>query len=70
MNGIFVHRGIPSATELESLNRQTHQWECDAAKGLTGWICADCGVSFPEGMPTQCLHGDQRCTDIMSSFDR
>jgi hypothetical protein len=42
-----------------------HGWTDKAARGLCGWICADCCLSFPEGMPDACEHGDKRCTEII-----
>lgn len=29
------------------------------------WVCADCGITFCEGMPDECIYGDPRCTAIL-----
>lgn len=51
--------------QLESLDQRTREWEMKAARGECSWICADCCVTFPEGMPNACTHGHQSCTDII-----
>lgn len=50
---------------IEHLNKATRAWELSAARGDCGWICADCGCSFPEGMPDACIHEQQSCTDLI-----
>lgn len=51
--------------DLSELNKITTEWNMKAAKGECSWICADCSCSFPEGMPDQCLHGHEKCTQLI-----
>jgi len=50
---------------ISDLNKSTLEWEMAAARGECGWICADCSCSFPEGMPDECIHGHESCTNII-----
>lgn len=50
---------------IDQMNRATRAWTDSAARGECGWICADCCCSDPKGMPDQCFHGDERCTQII-----
>lgn len=43
----------------------TNAWTAQAARGECGWICSDCCMGFPDGMPDTCPHGDERCTRII-----
>lgn len=47
------------------MDKQTQEWTMQAARGECSWICADCCVSFPTGMPDECAHGHISCTDII-----
>ena len=47
------------------LDNLTNEWTLRAARGECGWICSDCCMSFPDGMPDECAHGVQSCTDII-----
>ena len=43
---------------LPSNNRDSMlEWTRKAARGECGWICADCCMSDPRGMPDQCMAG-------------
>lgn len=57
------------ATELDAhiseMDKATRAWTDRAARGECGWVCSDCCYSFKEGMPDQCEHGNQWCTDII-----
>jgi hypothetical protein len=64
MKGIFVAVNNAANTLVE-MNKTTREWEMKAARGECGWICADCSCSFPLGMPDECQHGQQYCTDII-----
>lgn len=50
---------------IEGMNASMRQWTDQSARGECGWICADCCCSDPKGMPDECFHGHQRCTDII-----
>ena len=50
---------------IEKMNQETRDWTAQAARGECGWICADCCCSDPKGMPDECFHGHQRCTEII-----
>jgi hypothetical protein len=51
---------------IDEMNRKTRDWTMRAARGECGWVCADCSYSFPDRMPDQCAHGDERCTKIIA----
>lgn len=63
---------VTATTDLEEtlteMDRVTNQWEEKAAKGEGGWICADCCSGCSAGMPNECVHGVQWCTDIIKAF--
>ena len=67
MTGIFIaDMNSPGFSKtLEALNKATNEWTERAARGMCGWICSDCCINFPEGMPDTCPHGLQGCTDII-----
>ena len=50
---------------FEQMSEKTRAWTARAARGECGWICADCCCTFPDGMPDQCEHWHQGCTDII-----
>lgn len=49
---------------LSSMNEEMRAWTRRAARMECGWICADCCGSDTRGMPDECFHGQQWCTDI------
>lgn len=62
--GIFIcHQD-----SIDDLNKTTREWEVRASKGECAWICSDCCVTFPDGMPKKCEHGHEGCTKIIESF--
>lgn len=62
---VVISKGMPDENFMSALNKTTRDWEMRAARGECGWICADCCSSAPDGMPDECLHGLQWCTDII-----
>ena len=62
--GVFVAEK-DDKDALDEANKAMREWTAQAARGETGWICCDCGASFPDGMPDACPHGDSRCTEII-----
>ncbi|MFV3289161.1 hypothetical protein ACNFBR_10510 [Pseudomonas sp. NY11955] len=50
---------------ITALDQATRDWTDRAARGECPWVCADCCYTFNEGMPDQCCHGLQACTDII-----
>lgn len=56
---------ITNDDNLEAINNSTCEWTMRCARGEEYWICADCGVGCPDGMPDECVYGDKRCTDII-----
>ena len=50
---------------IDALNKITNEWTDKAARGECQWVCSDCCGSFPDGMPDECAHGHQGCTDII-----
>jgi hypothetical protein len=64
--GIFVAPNDGNFDQvLDEMNKATRAWTEQAARGECMWICSDCSCSFPDGMPDECLHGHQSCTDII-----
>ena len=62
---LFVTKTDDIDKTIDELNKATIDWTMKAARGECAWICADCSCSFQEGMPDECIHGHQRCTDII-----
>ncbi|MBD1555282.1 hypothetical protein [Pseudomonas typographi] len=50
---------------INQMDKATRDWTDQAARGECGWVCSDCCYSWPNGMPDQCEHGIQSCTDII-----
>ena len=63
--GIFIAVN-PTDEQISQLDRAMQQWTLKAASMECSWICADCSMTFPEGMPDKCEHGHQGCTDIIT----
>jgi hypothetical protein len=69
MIGIFATQiDEDFAKTLAAMDKATNEWEARAARGECGWICSSCCISFPEGMPDECNHGDAGCTEIIVSW--
>ena len=68
MTGIFIAdmNGPDFSKTLEAMNKVTNEWIMQAARRECAWICPDCCISFPDGMPDACGHDSQRCTDIIA----
>ena len=62
---LFVTKIDDIDKTIDGLNKATIEWTMRAARGECGWICSYCSCSFPNGMPDECIHGQQRCTDII-----
>lgn len=54
-----------NSSAVDLADNLMHDWANRAARGECGWICPDCCCTFPEGMPNECEHGYQTCTDII-----
>lgn len=52
-------------SHLRLMDILTHEFEIRAARGECDWICSDCSQSFSGGMPDECAHGHQECTEII-----
>lgn len=63
--GLFVSLGMPSKETMAAMDKAMQEWTLRAARGECAWICADCCVTFSEGMPDSCMHGHQSCSDII-----
>lgn len=68
--GIFIHQGPNLDAALAEMDKATEAWTMKAARGECSWICADCCMSFAEGMPDACAHGDPGCTSIIERDKR
>lgn len=68
MEGIFITTATGAALEdqISLMDKLTSEWTMRAARGECAWICSDCCMSFPGGMPDACGHDSQRCTDIIA----
>lgn len=55
----------PSPEQIAKLDEGMRAWEMRAARGECSWICADCSMTFRDGMPDKCEHGHQGCTDLI-----
>lgn len=66
MPGIFIAPADESlAATIATMDKITQEWTMQAARGECSWVCADCCMTFPSGMPDACEHGIQGCTDII-----
>lgn len=65
MNTVFVVPINDIDKTLSEMNRITAEWTMRAARGECSWICSDCCVTFPDGMPNECAHGHDGCTRII-----
>jgi len=64
---ITTYEGKSDLAEiLSGMDEVTREWERRAARMECGWICADCCGVFNDGMPNECQHGIQWCTDIIA----
>jgi hypothetical protein len=69
--GIFVGNLTADVEQqFESIDKATTEWTFKGARNECGWICCDCCICFPDGMPDSCAHGHQRCTDIIQRDKR
>jgi hypothetical protein len=68
MAGIFITTATGKALEdqISLMDKLTNEWTMRAARGECAWICSDCCVMFPDGMPEACAHGIQQCTSIIT----
>ena len=68
MEGIFITTATGAALEdqISLMDKLTSEWTMRAARGECAWICSDCCMSFPGGIPDVCGHDSQRCTDIIA----
>ena len=62
---LFVTKIDDIDKTIDGLNKATIEWTIRAASGECGWTCSYCSCNFPAGMPDECIHGQQRCTDII-----
>jgi hypothetical protein len=53
------------AKTIDGMSKAMTVWTFQAARGECSWICSDCCITCPSGMPDECVHGQQRCTDII-----
>ena len=68
MAGIFITTATGKALEdqISLMDKLTNEWTMRAARGECAWICSDCCVTFPDGMPDACAHDIQQCTSIIT----
>ncbi len=62
---VLVYETMSEQEALSILDKHMRDYTMRAARGEHGWICSDCCMSYPEGMPDECFHGHQGCTDII-----
>lgn len=64
--GIFIALADESLdATIATMDKITQEWTMRAARGECPWVCSDCCMTFPSGMPDECAHGHQGCTDII-----
>ena len=65
--GVFVANADGDSLKevISNMDIATRAWESRAARGECAWICADCCVTFPDGMPDECEWGHSSCTEII-----
>lgn len=66
MTGIFFATTDDLEDTLSKMDAVTREWTMRAARMECSWICSDCCYVFPDGMPNECTHGLQWCTDIIT----
>ena len=68
MEGVFITTATGKAIEdqISLMDKRTIEWTMRAARGECAWICSDCCMKFPDGMPGACEYGHQGCTDIIT----
>lgn len=68
MEGVFITTATGKALEnqISLMGKLTNEWTMRAARGECAWICSDCCMSFPDGMPDACAHDNQQCTNIIA----
>lgn len=65
--GVFIASADENlAATIDTMNKLTQEWTMRAARGECSWVCSDCCMTFPAGMPDACAHGQQVCTDIIT----
>lgn len=64
--GVFIASESDLQSTLSYMDKITQEWTMKAARGECAWICSDCCVTFPKGMPDACEHGHKACTDIIT----
>lgn len=67
---VMMIKAIDLPAHIEAMNKETQDWTARAARGECGWICADCCISDPKGMPDECFHINPRCTEIIQRDKR
>lgn len=55
---------------ISAMDKATRDWTAQAARGECGWVCADCCMSDQKGMPDECFHGHDACTQIIQRDKR
>ena len=68
MEGIVITAATGKALEdqISLMDKLTSEWTMRAARGECAWICSDCCMSFPDGMPDACAHDNQQCTNLIA----
>lgn len=47
------------------MDQQMRDWTMKAARGECAWLCSDCCCGDNAGMPDECIHGQEWCTQII-----
>lgn len=64
MSIISVVTGLTLDEAIRRADDDLQKWTMMAARGECSWICPDCTMTFPDGMPDKCAHGHQTCTEL------
>lgn len=64
-NIFFAAQNKALKETIQLMDTIMHHYTLKAARGESSWVCSDCCVVVPEGMPGTCPHGLQKCTSII-----
>lgn len=68
-NSVTIHEGDLGVI-IGGMNASMREWTAKAARGECEWLCSDCLLGDPKGMPDECLCGHQSCTEIIQRDKR
>ncbi|MED5492718.1 MAG: hypothetical protein VYD45_11435 [Pseudomonadota bacterium] len=67
---VLIYETKSEEEALAIMDKHMRDYTMRAARGEHGWVCSDCCMSYTDGMPDECFHGHQGCTDIIQRDKR